>query len=100
MVEILPLAALAADPDRYQLIDVRDASDYATAHVTGAVHIPLAELAARLGEIVGDRIPVTICAKGGGRSAQGADLLIGLGHKDALALEGGTLGWLAAQDKP
>lgn len=93
----LSLEALVAHPERYQLIDVRDAQDYATAHVEGAVHIPLAELAARLGEIPGDRIPVTVCGKGGGRSAEGAALLVRLGRKDAQALEGGTLGWLAAK---
>jgi rhodanese-related sulfurtransferase len=95
MAGILTLANLAADPGRYYLIDVRDAQDHAAAHVAGAVNIPLAQLAARLGEIAGDRIPVTICGKGGGRSAEGADLLIRLGRKGALALEGGTQGWLA-----
>lgn len=96
-VRNLSLDALAAHPERYQLIDVRDAQDYAAAHVEGAVHIPLAELAARFAEIAGDRIPVTVCGKGGGRSAEGADLLVGLGREGAQALEGGTLGWLGAR---
>jgi rhodanese-related sulfurtransferase len=51
MVEMLTLTALAADPDRFHLIDVRDAEDYAAAHVTGAVHIPLAELGKRVSEL-------------------------------------------------
>jgi rhodanese-related sulfurtransferase len=71
MAGMLTLAALAADPDRFHLIDVRDAEDYAAAHVAGAVHIPLAELTDR------------------------ADLLNRLGHPDARWLEGGTNGWLA-----
>ena len=100
MADSLILVALAADPGRYHLIHVRDAREFAAGHVTGAVHIPLAELAARLGEIAPDRIPVTICGKGGGRSAEGAELLIRLGRDEALALESGTLGWLAAQAKP
>lgn len=95
MVQMLTLAALAADPDRFHLIDVRDAEDYAAAHVTGAVHIPLAGLAARAGEIPAGKRPVTVCGKGGGRSAEGADMLQELGHLDALWLEGGTTGWLA-----
>lgn len=95
MAGMLTLAALAADPERFHLIDVRDAEDYATAHVTGAVHIPLADLAARAGEIPAGRTAVTICGKGGGRSAEGADILNRLGHPDALWLEGGTNGWLA-----
>ncbi|MEC7764124.1 MAG: rhodanese-like domain-containing protein [Pseudomonadota bacterium] len=95
MAQMLTLAALAADPDRFHLIDVRDAEDYAAAHVAGAVHIPLAELEDRAGEIPSGKAPVTICGKGGGRSAEGVDILNRLGHPDALWLEDGTTGWLA-----
>lgn len=97
MAETLTPKTLAANPERYHLIDVRDAEDYAAGHVEGAVHIPLAELEARLGEIPDDRVPVTICRVGGGRSAAAAELLSRSGHPDGLALEGGTLGWQAAQ---
>jgi rhodanese-related sulfurtransferase len=97
MTQMLTLAALAANPDHFHLIDVRDAKDYAAAHVTGAVHIPLADLAARASEIPAGRTLVTICGKGGGRSAEGADLLQKLGHPDALWLEGGTTGWIASR---
>lgn len=99
MANSLTLKALVADRERYQLIDVRDAEDYAAGHVEGAVNIPLAELEARLAEIPNDRVPVAICGKGGGRSAAAA-LLIRSGHPDALALEYGTLGWQAAQTTP
>jgi len=95
MAQMLTLAALAADPDRFHLIDVRDAEDYAAAHVTGAVHIPLVGLAGRAGEIPAGRTAVTICGKGGGRSAEGADILNRLGNPDAFWLEGGTNGWRA-----
>jgi rhodanese-related sulfurtransferase len=91
MAGMLTLAALAADPDRFHLIDVRDAA----AHVAGAVHILLVELEGRAGELPAGRTPVTICGKGGGRSEAGADMLTKLGHPDALWLEGGTTGWLA-----
>lgn len=95
MAEMLTLAALAVDPNRFHLIDVRDADDYAAAHVAGAVNVPLAELAARVVELPTGRTPVAICGKGGGRSAEGVDILNRLGHPDALWLEGGTTGWLA-----
>lgn len=97
MDDTLSLKALAANPERYHLIDVRDAGDYAAGHVEGAVHIPLAEFEARLAEIPDNRIPVAICNVGGGRSVAASELLIRSGHLDALALEGGTLGWQAAQ---
>lgn len=95
MAQMLTLAVLAADPDRFHLIDVRDAEDYAAAHVAGAVHIPLADLASRAGELPAGRTPVTVCGKGGGRSAEGAEMLNRLRHPDAVWLEGGTNGWLA-----
>ncbi len=98
MVEMLTLAALAADPDRFHLIDVRDAEDYAAAHVTGAVHFPLAELGKRVSELPTGR-PVTICGMGGGRSAVGAELLGRLGYPNALWLEGGTHAWLAVKQQ-
>ena len=95
MAEMLTLAALAADPGRFHLIDVRDAGDYDAAHVAGAAHIPLAELGSRTDEIAAGMIPVTVCGKGGGRSAEGAEILRQAGHLGALWLEGGTIGWLA-----
>ena len=94
MAQMLTLATLAGDPDRFHLIDVRDAEDYAASHVTGAVHIPLTALEARVGEISAGKTPVTICGKGGGRSAEGAEILNRLGHPNTLWLEGGTNGWL------
>jgi len=95
MIQMLTLAALAADPDRFHLIDVRDAEDFAAAHVTGAVHIPLAEIEDRAGDLPAGKTPVTNRGKGGGRSAEGAKILNKLGRLDALWLNGGTTGWLA-----
>ncbi|MDP2733703.1 MAG: rhodanese-like domain-containing protein [Hoeflea sp.] len=94
MAEMLTLAALAANLDRFHLIDVRDAGDHGIAHVADAVHIPLAELRDRVSEIPAGKIAVTICGKGGGRSTEGAVLLRRLGHAGAVWLEGGTTGWL------
>lgn len=98
MDDMLSQAALEADPERYFLIDVRDASAYAAAHVAGAVLIPLAELAARAGEIPAGRIPVTVCGKGGGRSAEGVLLLRSLGRTEARWLDGGTTEWLRRRE--
>lgn len=95
MDKMLSLANLAADPDRFHLIDVRDAEDYAKAHVPGAVRIPLDELEGRVDEIAPDKTLVTICGKGGGRSTEGADMLRKSGHPGTLWLEGGTTGWFA-----
>ncbi|MEY8829751.1 rhodanese-like domain-containing protein [Sedimentitalea sp. XS_ASV28] len=94
MQDMLPFAALDEDPAPYYLIDVRDAEDYAAAHVLDAVHIPLTELGDRAAEFPAAKVPVTICSKGGGRSAEGAALLRTRSQPGALWLEGGTNGWL------
>lgn len=99
MGETLTLVALAAQPERYQLIDLRDALEFAVAHVEGALNIPLADLATRADEIPAGLIPVAVCNWGGSRSAEGAAMLRRLGHEGTLTLEGGTQAWLAAAQK-
>lgn len=43
------------------LVDVRDAQSYAFQHAQGAVSIPLAEVAARAGQLPKDRQIITYC---------------------------------------
>ncbi|MDT8854978.1 rhodanese-like domain-containing protein [Paracoccaceae bacterium Fryx2] len=97
MAGLLTLTERAVERECYFLIDVRDAEDYSDAHFEGAAHIPLTELADRAAEVPAVKIQFTICSKGGGRSAEGADLLCRLGHPDARWLDGGTTGWLNIQ---
>ena len=42
-------------------LDVRDAGNYAASHIPGAINIPLAELADRLGELAKDAWIITYC---------------------------------------
>ena len=44
------------------ILDVRDLASYDLAHIAGAIHIPLGELAQRLGELPHDKPIVTYCA--------------------------------------
>lgn len=46
------------------LVDVRNADEYAAGHVDGAVHIPLAELRRRYGELPRDRALAVYCGVG------------------------------------
>jgi rhodanese-related sulfurtransferase len=74
------------------VLDVRNPDEYETAHVRGAVLIPLNQLAARQDEIpAGDPLYV-ICAVGG-RSLTAARALVGAGLK-AVSVAGGTNGWI------
>src|SRR5687767_4494538 len=44
------------------IVDVRDEASWNRAHIAGAVHIPLDQLAQRLGELPRDKPIVTYCA--------------------------------------
>ncbi len=52
--------ALIGDPD-VTLVDVRPASEYTAGHITGAVNIPVAELADRMAELPHDARIVAYC---------------------------------------
>ena len=74
------------------VLDVRNPDEYETAHVPGAVLIPLPELAARQDEIPeGDPLYV-ICAAGG-RSLTATKALVEVGYH-ARSVAGGTNGWI------
>jgi rhodanese-related sulfurtransferase len=74
------------------VLDVRNPDEYDTAHVPGAVLIPLGELAARQDEVpAGDPLYV-ICAVGG-RSLTATKALVGAGYP-AVSVAGGTNGWI------
>jgi rhodanese-related sulfurtransferase len=62
------------------LLDVRSPAEFAAGHLDGAVHVPVDELDARLGELPRDR-PVVVYCRSGGRSARAASLLAAAGYE-------------------
>jgi rhodanese-related sulfurtransferase len=83
---------LAAGED-IQILDVRSRDEFDLNHIPGAVHIPLDELENSIARLDVNKVLVTACGKGGGRSATGAEILQRLGFR-ATWLCGGTFGWL------
>ncbi len=79
-------------PADAQLIDVREDDEFAVDHAAGAVHIPLSEFTARVGEIDPDREIYVIC-KAGGRSFQACQYLEEARGFEAINVEGGTDAW-------
>jgi len=78
-------------PDGELLLDVRDTDELlASGKLEGAIHIPLAELRARAGELPHDRSIVTYCQKGQ-RGYFAACALQGLGFEKVSNLRGGFL---------
>jgi hydroxyacylglutathione hydrolase len=98
----VPAAALgpAAADDRV-VLDVRNRSEWNEGHVPGALHIPLAELVARVHELrahVGR--PIAVHCQGGSRSAVAASVLQAEGFADVSNVEGGYSAWARAGNRP
>jgi rhodanese-related sulfurtransferase/glyoxylase-like metal-dependent hydrolase (beta-lactamase superfamily II) len=75
------------------MIDVRDADEYAEAHVVGTTLIPLPELEARLAEFPRDRELLLFC-RSSRRSGLAQDALIDrFGYANVANVEGGILAW-------
>lgn len=85
---------LAEQRDDVQLLDVREPEEWQAGHIEGAVHIPLGELNARVGEIARDRRVVCVC-RVGSRSQAVADALNRAGF-EAENLDGGMVAWESA----
>jgi rhodanese-related sulfurtransferase len=76
------------------LIDVREDGEYTEGHAPGATHIPLGEVAERVGEVPRDQTVYVIC-RSGGRSGKAVEHLRAHGV-DAVNVAGGTLAWIEA----
>lgn len=74
------------------LLDVRNDWELAIAPVPEAMHIPMAEIPQRLGELDPERETVVIC-RSGGRSLRVAQFLEQQGFKSVANLTGGVLAW-------
>ena len=74
------------------VLDVRNLDEYETAHVPGAVLIPLGELEERQDEIP-EADPLYVICASGGRSLAATKALVDAGY-NALSVAGGTNGWI------
>lgn len=75
-----------------QLLDVREDDELVVARFPGAIHIPMDQVPARLGEL--DRtVPVAVVCRSGNRSAHVADYLNQVGFS-AANVDGGLRQWI------
>jgi rhodanese-related sulfurtransferase len=82
------------DAGEIELIDVRDADEWAANHIPGARHIELPDLTARAEELDRTRPLVFQCGSGN-RSQMAADAFRASGY-DAYNLAGGLKAWIEA----
>ncbi len=88
------LAGALASPHPPLVVDVRNGAERDAGLIPGSLHLPLAQLHRRVGEIPADRPVVAYCA-GGWRSSVAASLLRRHGNPDVSDLLGGFAAWSA-----
>jgi rhodanese-related sulfurtransferase len=80
-------------PPGWAVVDVREPVEWAAGRIPGSLHVPLAELPARLGDLPeGDLL---IVCRSGNRSDRAARWLLVNGY-DATNLAGGLVAWAGA----
>jgi rhodanese-related sulfurtransferase len=94
MPQQVPSVTIADLPAGATLLDVREPDEWAAGHAPDAVHIPMGELAGRLGELPADEAVYVVC-RSGGRSARVTAYLNANGW-EATNLDGGMKSWQAA----
>ena len=86
------LRSLASDKN-LQVVDVRGPDEWRRGHIPGAIHIPLAALLERIGEL-DSAAPIVLHCKGGGRSAIATSFLQARGIANVSNLAGGYEDWV------
>lgn len=74
------------------IIDVREADEFASGHLPGAINLPLSDFLERYGELDKDKSYHIIC-RSGARSAQACAFLEEEGY-DVTNVAGGTIAWM------
>jgi rhodanese-related sulfurtransferase len=81
---------------RFQLVDVREESEWSRGHLPGAVHMGKGVIERDIEKIIPDHDAEIVLYCGGGfRSALAADALQRMGYRRVLSMDGGFTGWLA-----
>lgn len=75
------------------MLDVREPHEWAAGRIAGAVHIPLAEVPDRLGDLP-DADLLVVCRSG--RRSERAAQWLSMNGWDAFNLDGGLLAWVRA----
>jgi len=94
-IDAAELRRLIDSGEAPRVVDVRTAGEVSGGTISGALHIELSTLPARLSELDGDAQLVIICHSGA-RSAQACAYLVERGFGRASNLGGGIAGWVRA----
>jgi rhodanese-related sulfurtransferase len=92
---ITPMLAVAKmNESDIEIIDVREAPDYAQGHIEKAVNVPLSKLSEQLPKITSNKkAPVLIVCQNGTRSLTAAKTLAKEGFEQIFVITGGMDAW-------
>jgi rhodanese-related sulfurtransferase len=80
--------------DKFQLVDVREESEYAKDHLPGAIHLGKGVIERDIENQIPDlNVPLVLYCGGGFRSALAADNLQKMGYTNVLSMDGGVRDW-------
>ncbi len=80
--------------EKFQLVDVREESEYAKDHLPGAIHLGKGVIERDVETQVPDlNTPMVLYCGGGFRSALAADNLQKMGYTNVLSMDGGIRDW-------
>jgi molybdopterin/thiamine biosynthesis adenylyltransferase/rhodanese-related sulfurtransferase len=82
--------------NRLQIVDVREADEFAAGHLAGSINLPLGALPQKVTELSGSSV-VFVC-RSGARSHRAAELAAQAGISAVGHLQGGLLAWAASRD--
>jgi rhodanese-related sulfurtransferase len=91
----VPSVDPAGVPSGARVLDVREPDEWDAGHIEGALHIPLADLPGRLGELAADDGSLVVVCRSGNRSGRAVAWLARNGY-DAVNLDGGMGAWAAS----
>lgn len=79
------------------ILDVREASEFASGHIVNARHVPVTEIEKRIKELEKfKQRPIVVSCRSGSRSAAACGVLRKSGFTEVFALKGGILAWQQA----
>jgi len=79
------------------VVDVRTPEEFAKGHLRDAKHIPLADLATRIGELDKSKAKqIIVVCQSGNRADKAVKQFLAAGFTEVVSLEGGITAWEAA----
>jgi rhodanese-related sulfurtransferase len=83
--------------EKFHLVDVREADEWARGHLPGAIHLGKGIIERDIEKMIPDMAaPIVLYCGGGFRSALAADNLQKMGYADVFSMDGGWRLWLQA----